>query len=75
MIKILNKRGITQLFPIQYETFNIIHKGEDVIAKDRTGSGKTFAFALPMIVRMREQQKFKGSHYPKFLIVLPTRYT
>ena len=73
MIKTLNKKGITKLFPIQYETFGPIHKGEDVVAKDRTGSGKTMAFSLPIIVRMREQSKFKGTHTPKFLIVLPTR--
>lgn len=75
MIKTLNKKGIVKLFPIQYETFGLIYKGEDVVAKDRTGSGKTLAFALPIITRMREQSKFKGLHSPKFLIVLPTRYT
>ena len=53
MIKVLHKKGIEKLFPIQYETFDIIHKGSDIVAKDRTGSGKTIAFALPMIIRLR----------------------
>lgn len=74
MIKILQKKGISKLFPIQFETFDLIHKGEDIVARDRTGSGKTLAFALPIIVRMRQLSKFKGVHSPKFLIVLPTRY-
>lgn len=73
MISILNKKGITKLFPIQYETFQIIQNNEDVVAKDRTGSGKTMAYALPTIMRMRNQSKFRGKHTTKFLIVLPTR--
>jgi ATP-dependent RNA helicase DDX21 len=75
MITILQKKGIAKLFPIQYETFDIISKGEDVVAKDRTGSGKTLAFTLPIITSMRSQSKFKGNHSPKFLVVLPTRYS
>lgn len=74
MIRILNRKGITQLLPVQHETFNLIYKGEDVIAKDRTGSGKTLAFAMPIIMRMREQRRFEGEPCPRFLIVLPTRY-
>jgi len=61
------------LLPIQYETFDYIYKGEDVVAKDRTGSGKTIAFSLPTILRLREQNKFKGPRETRFLIVLPTR--
>lgn len=74
MIQVLNKKGIQKLLPVQSETFHIIYKGEDVVAKDRTGSGKTIAFSLPIVERMRQQGKFRGTHFPKFLIVLPTRY-
>lgn len=35
--------------PIQYETFDLIFNGEDIVAKDRTGSGKTIAFSLPVV--------------------------
>ena len=73
MISVLNKKGITKLFPIQYETFKFIYDGKDIVAKDRTGSGKTMAFSLPMICRMREKGLFKSPHTPKILIVLPTR--
>lgn len=74
MIKILNKKGITKLFPIQFETFHLIQKGEDIVAKDRTGSGKTLAFSLPIIMKMRKEEKFRVSHKPRFLIILPTRF-
>lgn len=73
MITILNKKGISKLFPIQYSTFNYIYEGKDLVAKDRTGSGKTMAFSLPVICQMREKGLFKKPHKTKFLIVLPTR--
>ena len=48
-IEVLNKKGIKVFFPVQYNTFDLIYKGKDLIARDRTGSGKTMAFALPII--------------------------
>lgn len=73
MIKILNRKGIKALFPIQYHTFTPIFEGRDIVAKDRTGSGKTMAFSLPVICRLRERKLFGHPHTTKFLIVLPTR--
>lgn len=73
MISVLNKKGITKLFPIQFETFKFIYDGKDLVAKDRTGSGKTMAFSLPLICRMREKGLFRSPHTPKVLIILPTR--
>lgn len=49
MIEVLQKKGIKYFFPIQYETFKTIMEGKDLIARDRTGSGKTIAFSLPVI--------------------------
>lgn len=71
-IEVLKKKGIHYFFPIQYETYNILYKGKDLIARDRTGSGKTIAFSLPIIERFREEGEF-GSYKTKMLIVLPTR--
>jgi len=71
-ISILRKRNIKEFYPIQAQTFKPIYQGQDVIARDRTGSGKTIAFTLPVIERLREQKKF-NHHAPKFLIILPTR--
>jgi superfamily II DNA/RNA helicase len=51
---VLNDKGIKKFFPVQYETFEFIYQGLDVIARDRTGSGKTIAFALPIIERFRK---------------------
>jgi len=52
--KILNGNGIIKLFPIQYKTFDIIYKGDDIIGRDKTGSGKTIGYALPVLERFRQ---------------------
>ena len=48
-IEALEKKGIKSFFPIQYETFDVNNKEKDLIARDRTGSGKTIAFSLPVL--------------------------
>lgn len=53
------EKGIKKFFPIQYETFEFVYQGYDVIARDRTGSGKTIAFALPIIERFRKEKVFR----------------
>lgn len=73
MIQILQEKGIKRFFPVQYETFEHIFKGKDLIARDRTGSGKTIAFSLPVIERFRKEDAFRDGGKVKFLIVVPTR--
>lgn len=51
--EVLKTHGIESLFPIQQECFYPLFNGEDLIARDLTGSGKTFAFGLPLIERLR----------------------
>uniref|UniRef100_A0A8C2SDY4 RNA helicase n=1 Tax=Capra hircus TaxID=9925 RepID=A0A8C2SDY4_CAPHI len=47
-IKLLKARGVTFLFPIQAKTFHHVYSGKDLIAQARTGTGKTFSFAIPL---------------------------
>ena len=71
----LKRKGIKSLFPVQYETFETIFQGRDVIVKDRTGSGKTLAFVLPILERfLAKDVNFQNPGACKFLIILPTRY-
>ena len=56
MVHILNKKGISKFFPIQYETFSHVYNGKDIVARDRTGSGKTLAYSLPIITKLREEK-------------------
>ena len=46
------------MFDIQAKTFEYISNGEDLIACDRTGSGKTIAFSLPLIEKYRKEEHF-----------------
>lgn len=54
VLEVLREKGIKKFFPVQYETYQDIFDGKDLIAKDRTGSGKTMGFSLPIIQRFRE---------------------
>lgn len=47
-------RGVTYLFDIQAKTFNHVYDGEDVIAQARTGTGKTFSFAIPLVEKLQK---------------------
>lgn len=73
-IKLLKGRGVTYLFPIQVKTFGPVYEGKDLIAQARTGTGKTFSFAIPLIERLqRNQETIKKSRSPKVLVLAPTR--
>uniref|UniRef100_A0A8C9ZGW3 RNA helicase n=1 Tax=Sander lucioperca TaxID=283035 RepID=A0A8C9ZGW3_SANLU len=62
------------LFDIQVKTFNSVYDGEDVIAQARTGTGKTFSFAIPLVEKLqRETVQFARGRAPKILVLTPTR--
>uniref|UniRef100_A0A8C0JE79 RNA helicase n=1 Tax=Chelonoidis abingdonii TaxID=106734 RepID=A0A8C0JE79_CHEAB len=70
----LTARGVTYLFPVQVKTFKHIYDGKDVVAQARTGTGKTFSFAIPLIEKLQgEMQERKRGRTPKVLILTPTR--
>lgn len=60
------------MFPIQVAAFPYVFGGRDIVAKARTGTGKTLAFALPIIQKLLEANA-GGGKTPKVLVVLPTR--
>ncbi|XP_074152672.1 ATP-dependent RNA helicase DDX50-like [Sminthopsis crassicaudata] len=73
-IKLLKARGVTYLFPIQVKTFSPVYEGKDLIAQARTGTGKTFSFAIPLIEKLqRDQEEMKKNRSPKVLVLAPTR--
>lgn len=49
----LSARGVSYLFDIQVKTFDSVYDGEDVIAQARTGTGKTFSFAIPLVEKLQ----------------------
>jgi superfamily II DNA/RNA helicase len=74
VLQLLRNKGIKYFFPIQYETYDAINYGNDIVGRDRTGSGKTMAYSLPILERLRDQQLLNQTKAnPKFIIILPTR--
>ncbi|KAK9542639.1 hypothetical protein VZT92_000483 [Zoarces viviparus] len=70
----LKARGASYLFDIQTKTFNSVYDGEDVIAQARTGTGKTFSFAIPLVEKLQtETVAFTRGRAPKVLVLTPTR--
>uniref|UniRef100_A0AAA9TXV7 RNA helicase n=1 Tax=Bos taurus TaxID=9913 RepID=A0AAA9TXV7_BOVIN len=73
-IKLLKARGVTFLFPIQAKTFHHVYSGKDLIAQARTGTGKTFSFAIPLVEKLLgELQDRKRGRAPQVLVLAPTR--
>ena len=54
----LQARGVVQLFPVQAKTYKACYEGKDLIVKSRTGSGKTFAFGIPIVEKLQSDQVF-----------------
>ncbi|XP_020494232.2 nucleolar RNA helicase 2 [Labrus bergylta] len=70
----LKARGVSYLFDIQVKTFNPVYDGEDVIAQARTGTGKTFSFAIPLVEKLQKDTvPLVRGRAPKVLVLTPTR--
>ena len=69
---ILAARDITTPSPIQAATLPDSLAGRDVLGRGRTGSGKTYAFLLPMVARLSGGRR-AAARSPRALIVAPTR--
>ncbi len=70
---VLAERGITDPTPIQAATLPDSLAGRDVLGRGRTGSGKTYAFLLPLVARLVESDRRPQSRRPRALILAPTR--
>lgn len=69
MLNALEDMGYYYPTPIQRDSYSTIMSGRDVVGVAQTGTGKTFAFLLPII----RQHKFTKDPAPRTLIVVPTR--
>ena len=70
---VLADLGITSPTPIQAATLPDSLAGRDVLGRGRTGSGKTYAFLLPLVARLTASGKPAQSRKPRALIMAPTR--
>ncbi len=67
--KAIDDLGLTTPTPIQVKSFPVIMSGRDVMGIAQTGTGKTYAYLLPIL----KQWKFTPTHTPKVVIIVPTR--
>lgn len=67
--KAIDELGLTTPTPIQERAFPVIMSGRDVMGIAQTGTGKTFAYLLPIL----KQWKFVATDTPRVVILVPTR--
>ena len=70
--KNLEKQGFRRPTDIQFKAIPPILKGEDVLAIAQTGTGKTGAFAIPVIHKIQTAKKTKRTNNIQCLIMVPT---
>ncbi|MGB5363600.1 MAG: DEAD/DEAH box helicase [Aureibaculum sp.] len=74
ILKALKAEGYTHPTPIQEQSIPILLRGKDLLGCAQTGTGKTAAFAVPILQHIYNNIKFsKGDRKIKALIVTPTR--
>ena len=71
LLSAITTRGYKVATPIQAKSIPAILAGRDVIAGAQTGTGKTAAFALPILQILNEKKR--KSRNPRALILTPTR--
>ncbi|WP_120200826.1 DEAD/DEAH box helicase [Ichthyenterobacterium magnum] len=65
----LDDLGFISPTPIQEQAFSIVSSGKDVVGIAQTGTGKTFAYMLPILKNL----KYSTQDNPRVLILVPTR--
>lgn len=71
LLRAVEALGYSEPTPIQARAIPVILQGRDLLAAAQTGTGKTAAFALPILERLQAQS---GEHRsPRALILVPTR--
>jgi ATP-dependent RNA helicase RhlE len=65
----LDDLGFITPTPIQEQAFNVVSSGKDVVGIAQTGTGKTFAYMLPIL----KDLKFSEQENPRVLVLVPTR--
>ncbi|MFA4946436.1 MAG: DEAD/DEAH box helicase [Candidatus Micrarchaeia archaeon] len=69
----LREEGYTEPTPIQEQTIPLVLEGRDVIGCAQTGTGKTAAFACPIIQRLSEKKRAASRWGTRCLVLTPTR--
>src|SRR5438552_3237155 len=69
LLRAIADLGFTQPTPIQEKAFPVVMSGNDVVGIAQTGTGKTFAYLLPVL----RQLSYSEQKAPRVIIIVPTR--
>ena len=69
LLNALEDLGFTTPTPIQDQAFNVVSSGKDVVGIAQTGTGKTFAYMMPILRNL----PYSTQDNPRVLILVPTR--
>jgi ATP-dependent RNA helicase RhlE len=74
LLRAVQELGYVTPTPIQQRAIPSVFEGRDLLAAAQTGTGKTAAFALPLLQRMSEEVPSpRGPRAPRLLVLVPTR--
>jgi ATP-dependent RNA helicase RhlE len=73
LLRAITAEGYTTPTPIQEKAIPHILAGRDLLGCAQTGTGKTAAFALPILEQLTQESAPKGKRKPRVLVLTPTR--
>ncbi len=76
ILRAVHEEGYTTPTPVQEQSIPIVLAGHDLMGRAQTGTGKTAAFALPILERLKAHanSSFSPARHPvRCLVVTPTR--
>ncbi|RTR40921.1 DEAD/DEAH box helicase [Shewanella canadensis] len=73
ILRAISECGYQKMTPVQQEAIPAIRRGQDVLASAQTGTGKTAAFALPILQKMFDTPTETQRSNTRALILTPTR--
>ena len=69
LLNVIQELGLLEPTEIQLKAFPTVRSGQDMVGIAQTGTGKTFAYLLPIL----RDLKFSKQQHPRVLILVPTR--
>lgn len=69
ILSALEDAGFENPTPVQEKVFPVIRSGKDMVGIAQTGTGKTLAYLIPILMKLHYAQ----GKYPRALVIVPTR--
>ncbi|MFY0639778.1 MAG: DEAD/DEAH box helicase [Bermanella sp.] len=73
LLQAIDACGYTEMTPVQEQAIVPARRGKDILVNAQTGTGKTAAFALPILQQMIDKPRTEPSKSPRAVILTPTR--